>query len=93
MTYRKDGQAYLATRSRRFMIEKMNNAETSANHDLGIKSDNNLRASELIYSVIFFNLPNKENITKALIRHSAMRIPQLYINGILFHKAEGIELR
>ena len=28
MTYRKDGQAYLATRSRRFMIEKMNNAES-----------------------------------------------------------------
>ena len=41
------------------------------------------------YAVIFFSLPNKENISRALIRQRPIKIAQLYIRGILFHNIEG----
>lgn len=50
---------------------------------------NNLSA----YAVISFSFLSNANITNALTRQSAMRIPQLYISGILFHNIDGIELR
>lgn len=45
------------------------------------------------YAVICFSFFSNANITSALTRHKAIKIPQLYINGILFQSIEGIELR
>lgn len=45
------------------------------------------------YAVICLSFLRRANITMALIRQSAIRIPQLYIKGILFHSIEGMELR
>ena len=36
---------------------------------------------------------DKANMIIALAKHKAIRIAQLYINGILFHNADGIELK
>ena len=47
----------------------------------------------LLYAVICLSFLSKANITNALNKHKAMRMPQLYINGTSFHNIEGMELR
>ena len=48
---------------------------------------------QLCYAVIALSFFKSANITTALMRQRAIRIPQLYMSGILFHNIEGIELR
>ena len=42
-----------------------------------------------LYAVICFSFFSNANITKALIKQRAIKMPQLYINGILFQSMDG----
>ena len=53
----------------------------------------NIFLREKIYAVILLSFFSKANITMALMRQRAIRMLQLYINGMRFQSIEGIELK